>query len=224
MKVLVVEDEVKLADALKRGLVRAGYAVDVIHDGGKALTRLRNCHEEYDLAVLDVMLPGVDGLLISRRLREEGVSLPILMLTARDATRDKIQGLDSGADDYVVKPFDFDELIARIRTLLRRPSQVLPPRLEIADLTLEPDSRRVTRGGSQVLLTAKEFALLEYFMRHQGEVLSRDSLLSHAWAYEFDGFSNVVDVHLSNLRKKIDARGRRKLFHTVRGAGYVLKA
>lgn len=224
MKVLVVEDEVKLANALERGLVRAGYAVDVIHDGGKALTRLRNCHEEYDLAVLDVMLPGVDGLRISRHLRDEGVSLPILMLTARDATRDKIQGLDSGADDYVVKPFDFDELLARIRTLLRRPSQVLPPRLEVADLTLEPDSRRVTRGGSQVLLTAKEFALLEYFMRHQGEVLSRERLLSHAWAYEFDGFSNVVDVHLSNLRKKIDARGQRKLFHTVRGVGYVLKA
>jgi two-component system copper resistance phosphate regulon response regulator CusR len=224
VKILVVEDEVKLAKALERGIARAGYAVDVIHDGGKALTRLRNCHEEYDLAVLDVMLPGVDGLHICSRLRDEGVALPILMLTALDGTRDKIQGLDSGADDYVVKPFDFDELLARIRTLLRRPPQVLPQQLAVADLTLEPGSHRVTRGGGQVLLTAKEFALLEYFMRHQGEVLSRDRLLSHAWEYEFDGFSNVVDVHLSNLRKKVDGLGQRKLFHTVRGVGYVLKA
>jgi DNA-binding response OmpR family regulator len=224
VKVLVVEDEVKLARSLETGLVRAGYAVDVVHDGGKALTRLRSSHDEYDLAVLDVMLPGVDGLHICRRLREAGIALPILMLTALDGTRDKIQGLDSGADDYVVKPFDFGELLARVRTLLRRPPQVLPPRLEVDDLTLEPDSHRVTRAGHQVLLTAKEFALLEYFMRHQGEVLSRDRILSHAWEYEFDGFSNVVDVHLSNLRKKVDARAQRKLFHTVRGVGYVLKA
>ncbi len=224
MKVLVVEDEVRLASALERGLSRQGYAVDVLHDGGKALTRLRNCHEEYDLAILDVMLPGVDGFQICRRLRDDEISLPILMLTARDATRDKVEGLDSGADDYLVKPFEFEELFARLRTLLRRPSQVLPPRLELADLVLEPDSRKVTCGGEQVLLTAKEFALLEYFLRHPGEVLSRDRLLTHAWEYEFDGFSNVVDVHLSNLRKKIDRPGRPRLFHTVRGVGYVLKA
>jgi two-component system OmpR family response regulator len=223
VKVLVVEDEVRLASALERGLSRQGYAVDVLHDGGKALTRLRNCHDEYDLAILDVMLPGADGFQICRRLRDEDVGLPILMLTARDATSDKVEGLDSGADDYLVKPFEFDELFARMRTLLRRPAQVLPPRLELADLVLEPDSRKVTRGGEQVLLTAKEFALLEYFMRHPGEVLSRDRLLTHAWEYEFDGFSNVVDVHLSNLRKKIDRPGRPRLFHTVRGVGYVLK-
>ena len=219
----MVEDEVRLARALERGLSREGYAVDVLHDGGKALTRLRNCHEEYDLAILDVMLPGADGFQICRRLRDEEISLPILMLTARDATRDKVEGLDSGADDYLVKPFAFDELFARMRTLLRRPPQVLPPRLELADLVLEPDSRKVTRAGEQVLLTAKEFALLEYFLRHPGEVLSRDRLLTHAWEYEFDGFSNVVDVHLSNLRKKIDRPGQRRLFHTVRGVGYVLK-
>ncbi len=219
----MVEDEVRLASALERGLSREGYAVDVLHDGGKALTRLRNCHEEYDLAILDVMLPGADGFQICRRLRDEEISLPILMLTARDATRDKVEGLDSGADDYLVKPFEFDELFARMRTLLRRPPQVLPPRLELADLVLEPDSRKVTRAGEQVLLTAKEFALLEYFLRHPGEVLSRDRLLTHAWEYEFDGFSNVVDVHLSNLRKKIDRPGQRRLFHTIRGVGYVLK-
>jgi two-component system OmpR family response regulator len=224
VKVLVVEDEVRLASALERGLSRQGYAVDVLHDGGKALTRLRNCHEEYDLAILDVMLPGADGFQICRRLRDEDVHLPILMLTARDATRDKVEGLDAGADDYLVKPFEFDELFARLRTLLRRPTQVLPPRLELADLVLEPESRKVTRAGEQILLTAKEFALLEYFMRHPGEVLSRDRLLTHAWEYEFDGFSNVVDVHLSNLRKKIDGPGLPRLFHTVRGVGYVLKA
>ena len=219
----MVEDEVRLASALERGLSRQGYAVDVLHDGGKALTRLRNCHEQYDLAILDVMLPGADGFQICRRLRDEDVGLPILLLTARDATSDKVEGLDSGADDYLVKPFEFEELFARMRTLLRRPAQVLPPRLELADLVVEPDSRKVTRGGEQVLLTAKEFALLEYFMRHPGEVLSRDRLLTHAWEYEFDGFSNVVDVHLSNLRKKIDRPGRARLFHTVRGVGYVLK-
>ena len=220
----MVEDEVRLASALERGLSREGYAVDVLHDGGKALTRLRNCHDEYDLAILDVMLPGTDGFQICRRLRDEDVHLPILMLTARDATRDKVEGLDSGADDYLVKPFEFDELFARMRTLLRRPLQVLPPRLELADLVLEPDSRKVTRGGEQVLLTAKEFALLEYFLRHPGEVLSRERLLAHAWEYEFDGFSNVVDVHLSNLRKKIDRPGQHRLFHTVRRVGYVLKS
>ncbi len=223
MRLLVVEDEERLASALERGLAREGYAVDVILDGSRALTRLRNTHEEYDLAVLDVMLPGIDGISICRRLREEGVSLPILMLTARDGTADKVLGLNSGADDYLVKPFAFEELLARIRTLLRRPAHVLPPRLEVADLTLEPDSHVVTRAGRQVLLTAKEFALLEYFMRHKGEILSRDRILTHAWDYEFDGFSNVVDVHVKNLRKKIDAAGRPKLFHTVRGVGYVLK-
>ena len=223
MRLLVVEDEEKLARTLQRGLEREGYAVDVLLDGAQALIRLGVNHEDYDLAVLDVMLPGVDGLSVCRRLRAEGVALPILMLTARDATADKVAGLDSGADDYLVKPFAFEELLARIRTLLRRPPQVLPLLLRVGDLALEPHTRLVTRGGREIALTTKEFALLEYFMRNAGEVLTREQIISHAWDFEFDGFSNVVDVHVKNLRAKIDAKGSAKLFHTVRGVGYVLR-
>jgi len=223
MRLLVVEDEEKLARTLQRGLEREGYAVDVVLDGAQALIRLGVNHEDYDLAVLDVMLPGVDGLSVCRRLRAEGVALPILMLTARDATADKVAGLDSGADDYLVKPFAFEELLARIRTLLRRPPQVLPLLLRVGDLALEPHTRLVTRGGREIALTTKEFALLEYFMRNAGEVLTREQIISHAWDFEFDGFSNVVDVHVKNLRAKIDAKGGAKLFHTVRGVGYVLR-
>ena len=222
MRLLVVEDEERLARALKRGLSREGYAVDVLGDGRRALTRLSG-DEEYDLVVLDIVLPGLDGLSVCRTLREQGRDIPVLMLTARDSVRDKVAGLDSGADDYLVKPFAFAELVARVRTLLRRPPAVLPPRLLVGDLELEPVTQRVTRAGRDIGLTAKEFALLEYFMRHEGEVLSRDTILSHAWEFEYDGVSNVVDVHVRNLRKKIDAHGSR-LFHTVRGAGYVLRA
>jgi two-component system copper resistance phosphate regulon response regulator CusR len=223
MRLLIVEDEEKLARTLQRGLEREGYAVDVVLDGAQALTRLRVNHEDYDLAVLDVMLPGVDGMSFCRQLRADGVAVPILMLTARDATADKVAGLDSGADDYLVKPFAFEELLARIRTLLRRPPQVLPPRLQVGDLVLEPVSRLVTRGGREVALTTKEFALLEYFMRNAEEVLTREQIMSHAWDFDFDGFSNVVDVHVKNLRAKIDTKGSPKLFHTVRGVGYVLR-
>lgn len=222
MRLLVVEDEERLARALQRGLSREGYAVDVLGDGRRALTRLSG-DEEYDLVVLDIVLPGLDGLSVCRTLREQGRGIPVLMLTARDSVRDKVAGLDSGADDYLVKPFAFAELVARVRTLLRRPPAVLPPRLLVGDLELEPVTQRVTRSGRDIGLTAKEFALLEYFMRHEGEVLSRDTILSHAWEFEYDGVSNVVDVHVRNLRKKIDAHGSR-LFHTVRGAGYVLRA
>jgi DNA-binding response OmpR family regulator len=223
MRLLVVEDAEKRARTLQRGLERDGYAVDVVMDGAEALARLRMNHDDYDLAVLDVVLPGVDGLSICRRLRAEGVALPILMLTARDATADKVAGLDSGADDYLVKPFAFEELVARIRTLLRRPPQVLPPRLELGDLALEPRTRVVTRSGREIALTTKEFALLEYFLRNAGEVLTREQIMTHAWDFDFDGFSNVVDVHVKNLRAKIDAKGSQKLFHTVRGVGYVLR-
>jgi len=223
MRLLVVEDEEKLARTLQRGLERDGYAVDVVLDGRQALTRLLVNHQDYDLALLDVMLPGVDGMGVCRRLRSDGVGLPILMLTARDTTADRVAGLDCGADDYLVKPFAFEELVARIRTLLRRPPQVLPPRLEVGDLTLEPHSRVVIRGGREVTLTAKEYSLLEYFMRHVGEVLTREQIMGHAWDFDYDGFSNVVDVHVKNLRRKIDVKGSAKLFHTVRGVGYVLR-
>ena len=224
MRLLVVEDEEKLARALRRGLEQEGYAVDVLHDGERALARLAHEHEQYDVAVLDIVLPGLDGLTLCRRLRDRGVSLPVLMLTARDSTSDKVAGLDSGADDYLVKPFAFEELVARIRTLLRRPREALPPQLEVGDLMLEPPSHRVSRAGREIALTAKEFALLEFFMRHPGEVLSRERIMDHVWDLEFDGFSNVVDVHMKNLRKKIDEHEKTRLFHTVRGAGYVLRA
>ena len=222
MRLLVVEDEDRLARALQRGLSREGYAVDVLGDGRRALMRLTG-EEEYDLVVLDIVLPGLDGIAVCRAIRERGSEVPVLMLTARDSVRDRVTGLDSGADDYLVKPFAFTELVARIRTLLRRPPSVVPPHMVVGDLELEPATRHVTRAGKDVNLTTKEFALLEFFMRHQGEVLTRDTILSHAWDFEFDGASNVVDVHVKNLRKKIDAHGP-KLFHTVRGAGYVLRS
>jgi DNA-binding response OmpR family regulator len=217
-----VEDEERLARAVQRGLVREGYAVDVLGDGRRALLRLTG-EEEYDLVVLDIVLPGLDGLTLCRELRERGSAVPVLMLTARDSISDRVAGLDSGADDYLVKPFAFAELVARVRTLLRRPPAVVPPRLVAGDLVLEPATRRVSRAGKDVALTSKEFALLEYFMRHEGEVLSRDRILSHAWDFEFDGASNVVDVHVKNLRKKVDGHGAKR-FHTVRGAGYVFRA
>jgi two-component system OmpR family response regulator len=224
MRLLVVEDAEKLARALKRGLEKEGYAVDIVADGHAAQTRLRSRHDEYDLVVLDVMLPGVDGFTICRDMRERGVTVPVLMLTARDTTGDKVTGLDSGADDYLVKPFAFEELLARVRTLLRRPRTSLPAALSAGDLVLDPASRVVRRGGRQIELTTKEFALLEYLMRHRGEVVSRERILDHVWDDEFDAFSNVIDVHLKNLRRKVDVPSQPSLFRTVRGVGYCLQA
>jgi DNA-binding response OmpR family regulator len=224
MRLLVVEDAEKLARTLKRGLEKEGYAVDIVAEGHAAQTRLRSRHDEYDLVVLDVMLPGVDGFTICRDLRERGVTVPVLMLTARDTTGDKVTGLDSGADDYLVKPFAFEELLARVRTLLRRPRTALPATLTAGDLVLDPASRTVQRGGREIELTTKEFALLEYLMRHPGEVISRDRILDHVWDEEYDAFSNVIDVHLKNLRRKVDVPGRQSLFQTVRGVGYSLRA
>jgi DNA-binding response OmpR family regulator len=224
MRLLVVEDAERLARALKRGLEKEGYAVDTLGDGRLAQTRLRSRHDEYDLAVLDVMLPGVDGFAICRDLRERGVTVPVLMLTARDSTDDKVTGLDAGADDYLVKPFAFEELLARVRTLLRRPRQALPIALVAGDLVLDPGARVARRGARDLELTAKEFALLELLMRHRGEVLSRERILDHVWDDEYDASSNVVDVHLKNLRRKIDPPGGPSLFRTVRGVGYCLRS
>ncbi len=224
MRLLVVEDAEKLARALKRGLEKEGYAVDTLGDGRLAQTRLRSRHDEYDLVVLDVMLPGLDGFAICRDLRERGVTVPVLMLTARDSTDDKVRGLDSGADDYLVKPFAFEELLARVRTLLRRPRQALPVVLEAGDLVLDPGARVARRGARELDLTTKEFALLELLMRHRGEVLSRERILDHVWDDEYDASSNVVDVHLKNLRRKIDPPGQRSLLKTVRGVGYCLRS
>ena len=227
MRVLIVEDTVKLAQTLKRGLEMEGYAVDVVHDGLAARRRFAVWRGEpglvpYDLLVLDVMLPGVDGLTLCRELRAWGLSLPVLMLTARDATADKVAGLDSGADDYLVKPFAFEELLARLRTLLRRPQQALPRTLTVGDLALDPATREVRRAGELLVLSAKEFGLLELFMRHPGQVLTRDRLLDHAWDAEFDSFSNIIDVYIGRLRRKIDRPGAPSRLLTLRGVGYKL--
>lgn len=224
MRILIVEDERRLAEALKRGLGREGYAVDTLFTGEDAELELEADHEEYDLVILDVMLPGIDGVQVCRDLRAKRISIPILMLTARDSTRDKVLGMDSGADDYLVKPFAFEELLARIRMLLRRPPVLLPAQLAVGDLVLDPTQRRVTRGHKEIALTAKEFALLELLMRNAGQVLSREQIMAHVWEAGFDSFSNVVDVHVKNLRKKIDHGRGDSLLQTVRGLGYRLKA
>jgi DNA-binding response OmpR family regulator len=224
MRLLVVEDAEKLARTLKRGLEKEGYAVDTLGDGRLAQARLRSRADEYDLVLLDVMLPGVDGFTICRDLRERGLTVPVLMLTARDTTDDKVTGLDSGADDYLVKPFAFEELLARVRTLLRRPRGALPAALMAGDLVLDPVSRSARRGTTDLELTTKEFALLEFLMRHPGEVLSRERILDHVWDDEYDASSNVIDVHLKNLRRKVDGTDGPSLFRTVRGVGYCLRA
>jgi DNA-binding response OmpR family regulator len=224
MRILVVEDERRLAAALKRGLEREGYAVDAVFTGEDAEAELEVGREEYDLVILDVMLPGIDGVQVCRDLRAKTIAIPVLMLTARDATRDKVLGMDSGADDYLVKPFAFEELLARIRMLLRRPPVLLPAKLSVGELALDPARRRVTRGGREIALTAKEFGVLEVLMRNAGQVLSREQIMAHVWDSQFDSFSNVVDVHVKNLRKKIDHARGKSLVETVREVGYRLKA
>jgi len=224
MRILVVEDERKLARTLKRGLEVEGYAVDVVYDGATADLRLRSMGDDYDLVMLDVMLPGMDGIAVSLSARAAGVTAPILMLTAKTGVDDRVDGLDSGADDYLTKPFSFEELYARIRALLRRPREALPAELRLADLTLDPVSRRVERGGEEIRLTAKEFAILELLMRQPGRVYAKEQIERAAWDWESDAFSNVIEVHVSNLRRKIDGGRTPRLLHTVRGAGYVLKA
>ncbi len=221
MRVLVVEDETKMAALLQRGLREEGYAVDVAADGREALWLATE--NPYDAIVLDVMLPDLDGFEVSRKLREAGKWSPVLMLTARDAVHDRVAGLDAGADDYLTKPFSFAELLARLRALLRRGAPDRPAVLQLGDLTLDPATRRVTRNGTPIELTAREFALLEYLMRHPGEVLSRTRLIEHVWDFAFEGDSNVVDVYVRYLREKVDRPFRRDSIETVRGAGYRLR-
>ena len=220
MRVLVVEDEVKMAGLLKRALEEEGYAVDVAGRGEDALWL--GTENPYDAIVLDLMLPDVDGFEVSRRLREAGRWSPVLMLTARDAVADRVAGLDAGADDYLTKPFSFAELLARLRALARRGPVERPAVLEVGDLRLDPAARRVWRGDTEVSLSAKEFQLLETFMRHPGEVLSRYQLLEHAWDYDYENRSNIVDVYVRYLRDKIDRPFGLSTLETVRGAGYRL--
>jgi two-component system, OmpR family, response regulator len=221
MRVLIVEDEIKMARLIRRGLREEGAAVDLTERGEDALWMAGST--DYDAIVLDVMLPGIDGFETCRRLRDDGVWSPILMLTARDAVEDRVAGLDRGADDYLVKPFSFAELLARLRALARRGPVERPVLLEVGDLRMDPATRQVWRGSTEIPLSAKEFALLETFMRRQGEVLSRYQLLEHAWDYEYENRSNVVDVYVRYLREKIDRPFGADSIETVRGAGYRLR-
>jgi two-component system OmpR family response regulator len=222
MKILLIEDEEKLAAALKRGLELEGYSVDVISDGKKALTRLSLHRSDYDIVILDLMLPSMDGHEIAKQSREMGITVPILVLTARAETDTKVQLLLTGADDYLVKPFSFAELSARLRALLRRPNESLPEVLKVGEIELNPSERRVTIGGKEIELTLKEFGLLEYFMRHPNQVVNREDLLNHLWDFNYVGFSNVVDVHVKNLRRKLDEGESASVLETVRGIGYRL--
>src|SRR5918911_2631568 len=222
MRVLIVEDEIKMASLIRRGLRGEGLAADVAIKGEDALWMAAST--SYDAIVLDVMLPGIDGFETCRRLRETGVWAPVLMLTARDSVDDRVRGLDTGADDYLVKPFAFAELLARLRALARRGDPERPAILEVGDLRLDPATRQVSRGSREIALSAKEFALLELFMRRAGEVLSRLHLLEHAWDFAYDNRSNVVDVYVRRLRRKIDEPFGRHSLETVRGGGYRLRA
>jgi two-component system OmpR family response regulator len=222
VRVLVVEDDPKMAALLRRGLVEEGHAADVARAGDDALWMAQAV--AYDAIVLDVMLPGIDGFEVCRRLRDDGVWSPVLMLTARDAVEDRVAGLDAGADDYLPKPFSFSELLARLRALARRGSAERPAVVEVGDLRLDPATRRVWRDGAEIQLSAKEFALLEAFMHRPDQVLSRDRLLEHAWDFAYEPRSNVVDVYVRYLREKIDRPFGRSTLETVRGMGYRLRA
>ena len=220
MRILVIEDEKKIASFIKRGLKEEGHMVDVAYDGEEGY-RLSG-ENDYDLILLDIMLPKRDGISLCRQLRDDGATMPILMLTAKDSVQDKVTGLDSGADDYLTKPFAFEELLARIRALMRKHSP-LATKLQAGDLVLDMLSHRVTRAGKEILLTMKEYALLEYLMRNAGTVVTRTMITEHVWDIDFDTSTNVIDVYINYLRNKIDSGQQKKLIHTVRGRGYLLK-
>jgi len=222
MRILVIEDEKKVARFIKKGLEEEGYAVDLAPDGEEGLARVLD--QVHDLIILDIALPKIDGLQVLKKLRERKVPTPVLLLTVRAAIEDKVLGLDSGADDYLTKPFAFQELLARIRALLRRKAETGPPLLQVEDLVLDPARHLVTRVGERIDLTSKEFALLEYLMRNAGRVLTRAMISEHVWNYDFDTETNVIDVYVNYLRRKIDSGREKKLIHTVRGSGYALKS
>jgi two-component system copper resistance phosphate regulon response regulator CusR len=220
VRILLAEDDPRVAGFIARGLREQAYAVDVAPDGEQAV--YLGAVNQYDLIVLDVMLPGKDGYAVCRELRGAGSRVPILMLTARDAVDDRVAGLDAGADDYLVKPFDFKELLARLRALLRRSAELRPAVARVADLTLDTASHAVERGGRRVTLTAKEYALLEFLVLHQGRVVGREQIAQHVWDEAFDPLSNVIDVYVKRLRAKLDAGPAPRLIHTRRGEGYIL--
>jgi DNA-binding response OmpR family regulator len=220
MRILVVEDEHKINRTICQALREEAYAVDAAFDGeeGEELALVNT----YDLIVLDLMLPKKSGLLLCKGLREQGITTPILVLTARDSLEDRVEGLDSGADDYVVKPFFMDELLARVRALLRRDTTSKSPKLQVADLQVDTSSHRVSRAGTPIELTSKEYAMLEYFMRNTDQVLTRTMISEHVWDDEFDSLSNIIDVYIRRLRRKIDESYQPRLLHTIRGSGYLL--
>lgn len=223
MRLLIVEDDRALADLLRRGLTQEDHSVDICSDGTSGLEQAENI--DYDAIILDVMLPGIDGLEIARRLRAADVRSPILMLTARDALNDRLRGFDAGADDYISKPFAFEELLARLRAVTRRGgSHADEDRLVVGDLVMDRPAHEVTRAGRPVILTPREYALLEYLMRHPGQVLSRTLILERVWDYSYGSFANVVDATIRRLRKEVDDGFDQPLIHTVRGVGYKIKA
>ena len=222
MRILVVEDDRKVARFVRQGLCEEGHAVEIATDGAEALDFVLT-EPAYDLIILDVMLPGQDGFGVLKTLRAHKVAVPVLILTARDSVPDRVAGLDLGADDYLTKPFAFEEFLARVRALLRRRDVARAPILTIDDLVVDPATRRVMRGERRIELTARQYALLEYFLRNAGRVLSRQMIAQHVWGLGFDAESNVIDVYVGYLRRKIDRERERRLLHTVRGAGYVLQ-
>ena len=221
MRLLIVEDERSLNEVLRKRLLLAHYSVDSCFDGQEALDYIRAT--EYDAIILDIMLPKIDGLSVLARLRSEGKQVPVLLLTAKDSVADKVRGLDAGADDYLVKPFSFDELLARVRALLRKSAPYKANDFQLADLKIDFASHRVTRGEKEITLSSREFAILEYLARNAGQVLTRGQISAHSWSYDYEGSSNIVDVYIRYLRKKIDEDFSPKLIHTVRGVGYILK-
>ena len=220
MRVLLIEDDVAIARLLKEGLEDEAYAVDIAHDGSEGY---RTAAADYDVIILDIMLPGMNGYEVCRTLRNDGDKTPILMLTARDTERDIVEGLDTGADDYLAKPFSFDVLLARIRALLRRPNEKLEEILQVGDLKLDPSSKKVTRASQEINLTAKEYGVLEYLMRNKGKVLSKEQIISHVWDFDADVLPKNVELFIMFLRRKIDKPFKSKLIHTVSGFGYKLE-
>lgn len=221
MRILVVDDDRRLCGIIKRGLLEEAYAVDVAYDGEESVYLATI--NPYDLIILDIMMPKKDGIEVCRELRSNKINTPILMLTAKDAVEDRVNGLDAGADDYLVKPFAFNELLARIRALLRREGQIKTPEIQSGDLSLNTRTREVWRGERSIELTTKEYVILEYFMRHPNVVITRTMIEEHAWDYDFDSMSNLVDVYIRRLRRKIDGNERESVIQTIRGAGYKLK-
>jgi heavy metal response regulator len=221
MRILIIEDEGKIAAFLKRGLKEEGYAVDVAADGEQG--HFLASTEEYDLIILDLMLPGMDGISLCRKLRSEGNEVKILILSVRDKVKEKVLGLDAGADDYLAKPFAFEELLARVRALLRKREAGSPTKFQVADLSMDLLTHEVMRAGREIELTAKEFSLLEYLMLNAGTVVTRTMIAEHVWDVNFDTFTNVIDVYMSYIRDKIDRKFPKKLIRTVRGRGYVIK-